>query len=84
MDKRIQLGAHVRDKVTGFSGHVTGRAEYITGCAQVLVQPQVKESGEFVEARWFDETRLSVTEAAPVAIDDLQHDTGADAPAPIK
>ncbi len=27
----------VKDKITGFSGKVTGHADYITGCDQFLV-----------------------------------------------
>lgn len=37
MPQLVYLGQEVRDRLTGFSGVVTGRAEYITGCAQICV-----------------------------------------------
>jgi hypothetical protein len=58
MSQTISLGQTVTDQITGFSGVVTGRCEYITGCHQVLVQPRVNEKGDYVEARWIDEDRL--------------------------
>lgn len=58
---KIELGMTVTDKITGFSGVVTGRCEYISGCHQVLIQPRVKDTGEFVDSRWMDEDRLTVT-----------------------
>ncbi len=63
--------------VTGFSGKATAHCRYITGCDQILVQPAVKEGGEFVEQRWFDITRLDPSVS-------VETDPGADIPAPIK
>jgi hypothetical protein len=83
MGPLIQLGAFVVDAVTGFSGYVTARAEYITGCAQVLVQPKVKEDGTFVEPRWIDETRLR-TDKCIEPLDVNGSDNGADISAPVK
>lgn len=54
----IELGQKATDRVTGFSGFVTGRVEYITGCKQLLVQPRVKPDGDIIESRWLDEDRL--------------------------
>lgn len=48
----------MNDKVTGFTGTVTGRVEYLTGCRQYLVQPRVGEKGKYPDAHWFDEDRL--------------------------
>jgi len=56
----VALGQKVKDRITGFTGMVTGRCEYITGCAQLLVQPPVKADGDFVESRWLDEDRAEV------------------------
>jgi hypothetical protein len=58
--EKIELGSVVTDSVTGFEGIVTARAEYVTGCNQLLVQPRVKKNGDFVESRWFDEPRCVV------------------------
>jgi hypothetical protein len=55
----------VTDRITGFSGVVVGRAEYLNGCISCNVQPEgLQTSGEPIEAQWFDEQRLTVGSAA--------------------
>jgi hypothetical protein len=81
MAERIELGSLVKDSVTGFEGVVTGRSEYITGCAQILVQPPVKRNGEFVESRWFDEPRCVLKQARVLSMIRGAL-AGADRPAP--
>jgi len=55
-----KLGAKVRDRISGFEGIVTGRAEYLWGCVQILVNPgQVKDS-QPVTSTWLDEDRCEV------------------------
>ena len=56
----IELGVIARDKITGFGGIVTGRAEYLTGCVQYMVTPPVKKDGSYAESGWLDEDRLEV------------------------
>jgi hypothetical protein len=78
----IQLGQTVKDKLTGFTGLVTGRCEYISGCHQILIQPPVKDKNEFVEPRWLDEERV---EALPAEIVSLKIvNPGFDMEAPIR
>lgn len=57
----IEFGYEVVDTVTGFAGTATAVASYVTGCAQILVQPAVDEKGGYKEAKWFDHTRLNIT-----------------------
>ena len=84
-DFSIALGARVTDAITQFGGVVTGRASYITGCNQYLVQPALTESREWRDGRWFDEHRLVVDNpTAPVLTLPAVKDPGADIPAPIK
>lgn len=64
----IELGSHVKDRLTGFEGVAVSRTTYLTGCAGIGVQaPYVK--GKPLEAiQFFDEPRLEVTkkgEATP-------------------
>jgi hypothetical protein len=69
---KIELGAEVKDCVTGFSGIVTGRADYVTGCRQYAVTPTtLKDDGSPVGGGWYDEDRLlkSVAELASEAND---------------
>lgn len=61
----ISLGSPAEDEITGFSGTVTGRAEYLTGCRQYLVTPRCDDPSKLNEAHWFDEDRLKVHTLAP-------------------
>lgn len=54
------IGRLGTDNITGFSGRITGRCEYITGCNQLLISPETKE-GAYVEPHWFDEQRVAVS-----------------------
>ena len=58
----IKLGDRVKDTISGFEGIVTGKAEYLYGCMQILVQPEsLQENGQPTESRWMDE-QLFTTE----------------------
>lgn len=78
----IENGTTVKDRVTGFSGVVTGRCDYLTGCRQYLVQPAIDKDEKFVESRWFDEDRLLVQDAPTLALEVRR--AGHDSSAPIK
>ena len=80
----MKLGQKAKDKITGFTGILTGKAEYLTGCTQYSIQPDVKESGDFIEARWFDEGRLEIIGSGINQKDILGEENGADFSAPIK
>jgi hypothetical protein len=53
----IELGWKVKDTVTGLKGMVTGKAVYLNGCIQCLIEPAVREGQEYREI-WIDEDRL--------------------------
>lgn len=78
----MELGITARDVITGFSGVITGRATYITGCDQYLIVPKSVD-GKQAESAWFDEQRLEIVPDARriVLINDR---TGADKAAPKK
>ena len=57
----IHLGNEAKDKITGFSGIVTSRAEYLTGCTQYGLTPPVGGDGQVRASEWFDEGRIEVT-----------------------
>ena len=61
-------GDEVLDTITGFSGIVTGRCDYMTGCNTYGVQPPVSE-GKWVRSEWFDENRLELVEAGAKALE---------------
>jgi hypothetical protein len=59
----IKLGEKVIDSITGYSGIVTARVEYPSGCIQYLVTPKTcKEKGSMPKGEWIDENRLVAKE----------------------
>ncbi len=79
----IRLGMKAKDKITGFIGIVTGRCEYISGCNQALLTPEVGEKGEYKDPHWFDEQRLERVGDTVITLDN--GDTpGCDVPAPVR
>lgn len=77
----ITLGTTLVDRITGFRGIATGRAQYLTGCDQYLLNPPAKD-GALVESQWFDEQRLVAVEDVPVITLDNSNGNGADRAAP--
>lgn len=93
MEDKVQLGDLAQDVITGFRGIVTGHSDYLTGCDQFLLQPQIphdSDTTKFPDGRWFDENRLRVLEKHSVSewrtdgARAAEADGGADIPAPIK
>ena len=80
----FSYGDKVRDKISGFTGTITGYAAYITGCQQVLIQPVVESESKKAESCWMDEGRLElVTPTASLDVKDDNH-LGACEAAPAK
>ena len=80
-DKMMFLGKTVTDRITGFSGIVTGYVQYISGCNQVLIVPPVDGDGKLRDAEWFDEQRIEIHEVDAVTLDNDGHE-GFDKAAP--
>lgn len=79
----VQLGHMYRCRITGFKGVATGRVEYITGCRQALLSPRVTESGAWVDAQWFDYSRLEeVAGIEPIVLNEEPAQLGFDLSAP--
>ncbi len=57
MKESIQLGDRVKDGITGFSGVVTGIAEYLYGCRRLQVESEKLEGGS-PKTEWFDIDRV--------------------------
>ncbi len=75
------LGETYKDAVSGFQGVVIGCVYYITGCNQALLQPVIKDNGEFVECRWVDFQRLAYVDVPRIELDNSKT-PGFDIPAP--
>lgn len=79
----IVLGCRAKDRISGFTGRVTGIANYLTGCNQVLIVPEkLKDDGSIVDAHWYDIQRCERI-GADVLVLDNGATPGADIPAPI-
>jgi hypothetical protein len=64
----IELGCRVRDRISGFEGIASGRADYLTGCTQYAVAAKGLHEGKPVAWQWFDELRLEVVEQAALKL----------------
>jgi hypothetical protein len=80
----IKLGIVASDKVSGFTGIITGRAEYLTGCEQFLVSPKASDTNDFKTGQWFDKGRLEYVSNGLTAEDVNASDAGCDIQAPTK
>lgn len=72
---KIEMGRKVKDVITGFEGVVGGRAQYLTGCNQYLVQPKGKKD-TYPTSAWVDEGRLRVVGKKKITMDDVKADEG--------
>ena len=54
----IELGSRVRDTITGFTGIVIARSDFLSGCNQVCVQPSCEKENELNKPEWLDIERI--------------------------
>ena len=57
----FELGVKAKDKITGFEGIITGRADHITGCNTYGLKPKIDKDGKVQDCEWFDEGMITVT-----------------------
>lgn len=58
----------VKDKVTGFQGYVTGRAEYLDGTTSMRLEAPVSKDTDEPKVQWLDSKRLEVIAPAGVTV----------------
>lgn len=58
--KDIALGTKVKDSLTGAKGTVVARCEYLNGCVQFAITPDVLKEGVPQDDYWLDHQRLVV------------------------
>jgi len=81
-DIRGSFGKVARDKITGFTGTITAKCAYITGCDQYCLTTKVKDEYSKAESLWFDINRVDVLEDDKVVEIDTSDDVGCmDSPA---
>jgi len=66
---KFKQGEHVRDLVTGFSGVIVSRTDYISGCNRYYVQPQVGEDNKMIDGVFLDEPALERLEKLRIVLD---------------
>lgn len=64
-------GDSVREKITGFSGIITGTCFYLTGCNQYLITAKPKDEFSEPIALWYDEGRIELLEKNYVSENDV-------------
>lgn len=67
MPNAVKLGDKVKDRVTGLTGIVMARTEWLNGCIRMMVQPQELKDGKPVESSAFDIEELILVEANAVS-----------------
>ena len=61
---RLALGDRVKDRLTGLTGIIVARTEWLNYCNRYTVQPQKIKDGKPVESTVFDEGDLTLLMAA--------------------
>ena len=62
---KYELGSKVKCRVTGFTGVVVGRSEWLHGCLTYSVKPMDLKDGKPQDSVGFDEGMLDVVVQAP-------------------
>lgn len=75
------LGKSGKDVVTGFEGTIVGIVNYLTGCNQLLLQPQAV-GGDYKDGKWFDDGRVTIGEQKINPENIKSTKDGCDIPAP--
>lgn len=80
---RINLGDKVKDRISGLTGIVIARTEWMYGCVRLTVQPQEMKDGKPVDVQAIDEPQLELLEAR--AIKDIPNwRESVDEPEPVR
>lgn len=62
MSFKLELGTKVTDKITGYTGQIIGRTEWLYACRRYVIQARELKDGKPVEAINCDEDQLEVVE----------------------
>lgn len=55
-----ELGKTAKDKITGFTGLLTARCEFLTGCNRYCIQPVDLMNGRPIDGIYFDEAQIEI------------------------
>jgi hypothetical protein len=68
----IQLGDRARDRITGFTGIVIGKTEWLNKCSRFGLQAEKLDGGKVVDAQWFDSEQVELVKAGVIVINKLK------------
>lgn len=59
----IKLGVMAKDTISGFTGVVIAKTEWLYGCVRVgLAREETDKDGKVIRTEWFDEPQVKVVE----------------------
>lgn len=80
--KHFDLGDEVKDDITGFSGIIIARTDWINGCQRYTVQPKtLTKEGGIKETQTIDVEQLTLVHAAKKP---THKPSGGPMPAPVR
>ncbi len=63
----VKLGDRAKDLISGVSGLVVGKTEWLYGCSRLGLQPEkLGKDGKVQETNWFDEAQVVLIKAGVV------------------
>lgn len=65
---KFPLGVKAKDVLSGFTGTISYRVQYITGCDQYGLHPGMDKEGKLLDAQQFDESRIEIINAKPLVL----------------
>jgi hypothetical protein len=68
-----ELGMKAKDKITGFTGILTARCEFLTGCNRYCIQPTELKDGTPINGIYFDEAQIDIV-CEGISATDVQGD----------
>lgn len=79
---KVKLGDKVKCKVTGFTGIVIGKTDYLYGCTRLGVQAKADKDGKIPDTFWCDEPQVDIVKEGVVKRSD--NNTGGPMPSTPK
>lgn len=80
---QFQNGDEVTEKITGFTGIITGTCFYLTGCNQYLITAKSESANKEPIALWYDEGRIELVGNKFSEKDVVGQENGCDIPPTI-
>lgn len=79
-----ELGLIAKEKITGFTGILTSRCEYLTGCNRYCIQPAMLKDGKPIDSIYFDEDQIEIIDVGISSKSVRGEQNGACSPDPSK